>query len=847
MSSSHPRRNVPTGGGSQSRRGKGEDASHLVRFQYAEWGSSLGGTPATSSSSHSTSAPVRRIGGISSADANKIQLAFKLQTFQFVLSPDAVEAGRATPFTNLRDGIQNNKGGRSMRAAAPSNSHAISASAPSIAAAVVQSILGFDSMAKWEHVYAVVVRTQVQQLAGQDCDTSEYVAPHQCPICLEAVPCAPRITPCGHIFCLPCILRALHTQKESNQQRACPMCHSLLVPSMLKRCVFRECRGEATARDGSERTFVLVHRHRLSPLVYSHKDVHLVDAVRNVGSVATQELVVLPRVEEDDSWLYCRYSVATEEFHGLHDIMDRSSLEDRRATHLSSVVCDAQGSPQLNDDDQCELDAISNALETLDRYHLRRSSELNHPHTETVFRDPTSSGSCGGGSTSTKGCADEGDDGNGGHGVATPSSLYDFYMDAEGQQLYLHFVCTKMIHDDCVSRGVPMPTRISCKIVDVEDLQQSEQSRQILKPLAHIPLFGGAQACFADMKSLVSKNTLKLFQEVIDRRMARIQKQKDRAHAEERAAMSVDDAWEQHKAARRQADPVWRTLPPEHARGIFSNVASLSPTMQAFAIPLDDMPSLMDLPQSTASAGSSSGVSRGACGPSDSSVETRQRATKGHCGGQGLGIAVPLTAATLSNLHPERPVKNCWGGTAAASPNALHALPSLEGTCNSQTSEPPSEGRAPQQPVSAAVHLFGRGLSNQQAQAAPVNPSWGGAPFVNRANGAPTSTSPVAAAPSVTVANSTPTAASPPRPPQRRLISADDYEAYAEFNDDEDDVVDEDDVWGGRLRGRHQGKALINDQVRPSDMVGGSNGKVASQKGNPGSVMKVTRGKGKSR
>lgn len=829
------------------RRGKGEDASHLVRFQYTEWASSTGNasgpaaTGATGSSSATPSGHVKRIGGIGAVDAEKIQLAFKLQTFQFILFPDAVDAVSA-----LIVGKGGNMG--QHRGA-------------SAAAATVQSILGFDAVSRWEHVYAVVVRVPKHSLVDTD-ETDVAASPHQCPICLEATPSAPRITPCGHIFCLPCILRALQTQKDRQQPRACPMCHAALVPSMLKRCVFRECSDDGTkVKEGCRRDFVLVHRHRLSPLVYSHQDPHLVDAVRHVTTAAAPsgtaalppaELVVLPRAEEDASWVCCRYCLATEELHGLHDIMDRSALEDRRATHLSSVSRDASGTPVLNDDDQCELDAISSALESLDRYGFRRavpmSSDDLHgsPLARTVpslaaHKDPLSSyGDTASPTPSGNSIALAAQGG----AASTPPTMYDLYMDAEGQQVYLHFVCTKMIHDDCVSRGVPMPTRISCDVIDVEELQQSEQTRQVLKPLAHLPLFGCAKACFADMKPLVSGHTLKLFQEVIDRRWARIQKQRERAKAEDRTAMSVDDAWEKHKAARREADPIWRTLPAEHARGI---VPQLSPTMQAFAIPLDDMPSLMDLPQSTTwSAGSSSGVSRSVGGPSDSSVETRQRATKGHCG--ELGISGPLTAATLSSLPAPGaapPRKSCWGSAPQVTNGAQ--LPTLDGVKDTSSCDQPSAAAATSA-TSAAALLFGKAATHG---APAAKPSWGGTPFVNReaesassvlsTNGTTSNSALVSASVSVKP--------QPKAVPARRLISAEDYDAYLEENHDGDQYDDDDDdAWGGRLRGRHQGKALLADQVRPSDMVGGSSGRVAASKSNHGtSTVKVTQGKGKCR
>lgn len=49
-----------------------------------------------------------------------------------------------------------------------------------------------------------------------------------CPICLD-VPCIPRFTRCGHIYCLPCLLQFFQTSEPSggglgNNWRSCPVC-----------------------------------------------------------------------------------------------------------------------------------------------------------------------------------------------------------------------------------------------------------------------------------------------------------------------------------------------------------------------------------------------------------------------------------------------------------------------------------------------------------------------------------------------------------------------------------------------------------------------------------------------
>jgi hypothetical protein len=72
-----------------------------------------------------------------------------------------------------------------------------------------------DLPVPWENVLQVLASAQTQCSA--------------CPICLEAIPIAPRMSKCGHAFCLPCILRYLDSEdiktgKTSSKWRKCPIC-----------------------------------------------------------------------------------------------------------------------------------------------------------------------------------------------------------------------------------------------------------------------------------------------------------------------------------------------------------------------------------------------------------------------------------------------------------------------------------------------------------------------------------------------------------------------------------------------------------------------------------------------
>eukprot|EP01105_Mastigella_eilhardi_P001500 TRINITY_DN117_c0_g4_i1.p1 TRINITY_DN117_c0_g4~~TRINITY_DN117_c0_g4_i1.p1 ORF type:complete len:198 (+),score=54.86 TRINITY_DN117_c0_g4_i1:32-625(+) len=54
----------------------------------------------------------------------------------------------------------------------------------------------------------------------------------ECNICLDAAS-EPIVTPCGHLFCWPCIYRWLNMGRAPGEQAVCPVCKSAITADML--------------------------------------------------------------------------------------------------------------------------------------------------------------------------------------------------------------------------------------------------------------------------------------------------------------------------------------------------------------------------------------------------------------------------------------------------------------------------------------------------------------------------------------------------------------------------------------------------------------------------------------
>ncbi|EZG09411.1 hypothetical protein H106_01609 [Trichophyton rubrum CBS 735.88] len=111
----------------------------------------------------------------------------------------------------------------------------------------------------WDTVLQVLVSTSSSQSTS-------------CPICL-CVPVAPRMAKCGHIFCLPCLIRFLHTVDDQDappvkkaRWKKCPICWDPVYMSET-RCV-RWYSGQQidTLMEGGDVFLRLVMRHPGSTL-----------------------------------------------------------------------------------------------------------------------------------------------------------------------------------------------------------------------------------------------------------------------------------------------------------------------------------------------------------------------------------------------------------------------------------------------------------------------------------------------------------------------------------------------------------------------------------------------------
>jgi hypothetical protein len=114
-----------------------------------------------------------------------------------------------------------------------------------------------DEHLEWADVLQIIASAESQQTS--------------CPICLSE-PVAPRMAKCGHIFCLPCLLRFMNSavengqEKKQNRWRKCPICEDAVFIAEVRPVRFYAGQESPLPRPGDDVILRLMMRNAKSTL-----------------------------------------------------------------------------------------------------------------------------------------------------------------------------------------------------------------------------------------------------------------------------------------------------------------------------------------------------------------------------------------------------------------------------------------------------------------------------------------------------------------------------------------------------------------------------------------------------
>tara|TARA_B110000208_G_scaffold177923_1_gene225499 strand:+ start:965 stop:2830 length:1866 start_codon:yes stop_codon:yes gene_type:complete len=360
--------------------------------------------------------------------------------------------------------------------------------AAALSEAVRRALVDVDARPDWETVVAV------SELPG-----GRVV--EQCPICLDAPLHAPRCSPCGHVFCSPCVLRYLGTgpTRRVGGELPCPVCKVQLRAADLRPFVAAQsASSEGGGGDGGRRaaaTLILMCRSDATGVVgplrsssSSERDAREDGAVPQHGSVSAR---------------FSRMSWASPAALLTALTHDRSEL-DARSVELASLREQDAWAPSLK--------ASVAAVGALEAVWTGVSGDA---------------GAVSGGAGSSGGGGGDGDG-----ALASPlkgsGSCYLFYQTVSGRRAVLSPFSLRCIREE-FGAGVDAasiaryPRELRAPILDSTDRVLTQEYRRSKPALRHLPLQSHITELELDLTHVLSAKTRK-------RLKSEIRKQRKIAH-----------------------------------------------------------------------------------------------------------------------------------------------------------------------------------------------------------------------------------------------------------------------------------------------------------------------------
>lgn len=430
-----------------------------------------------------------------------------------------------------------------------------------------------------------------------------------CPICLHQ-PVAAKMTRCGHIYCWPCILHFLALSDKPS--RPCPICDSPIRVGDLRSVIALEQRAFVVG-DVIELKLMKRERFSLQP-----------QPVRRINVNHAAQPYMIHYLNPGEDHVFNKLLACTP-----NDILKFTLPEERRELEAQfeaekdcPEACFIQQALELLSERECAMQdllvdtsALTKDLDTLTVGDCggisdigkakavecqgpiltdfekvcdeTASSELND-HSIHVSQDDSQLGISEGTDRSTEyleGAAALPVQ-NSGRPLQHKTVFY-FYQSSDGQAVFLHPINVQMLvrYYGSLEMG---PETVQGRIVEIESLSMSEELRNRMRYLGHVPLSKHFQIVeLAFDHSIVPRIILAEFQDRVDEREKRRQR---RDREEQRRDLEIQRA-EEAKWGRSQRQPIMQMDSHVHFPDFSPSSFEASPFSAAeseHSIPVDD-------------------------------------------------------------------------------------------------------------------------------------------------------------------------------------------------------------------------------------------------------------------
>jgi len=344
--------------------------------------------------------------------------------------------------------------------------------------------LNHANLVKWDAIHSV------------NCLVTDEVT---CPICLSGY-VAPRISKCGHVFCLPCLLRYFHVSVEgkggSNSDILsgrvgvkCPCCFEALYFDDLRRVSFRTIQ---LPTQNTVMKFIRLKRRKTS--FAPNRRITSETSNKNDESCQTSyNNFDIPFEDESDA-IFSRYTQM------------RPTLQMKNI----SIEFDDLKNTQKEIFEESELHTFQQAMSLVKQEENElfslQVSEMKLVNNNGISPIPSED--------------------------SRVDNFYEYYQASDGQLCFLSSFNSRCLQEEY--KGKDQPAEIFGPVVEVESCHFSDEERKKKPFLSHLPLYSDIRIVEINLSRILSRKTKSKFREEHERRIARRRKKKNNEKREDR-------------------------------------------------------------------------------------------------------------------------------------------------------------------------------------------------------------------------------------------------------------------------------------------------------------------------
>ena len=398
-----------------------------------------------------------------------------------------------------------------------------------------------DSLVSWEMIEEVELRT-----CSEDATT--------CPVCLFP-PVAGKMSRCGHVFCWACILHYLALSDDKD--RPCPICHQDINKTDLKSVIVTTRHARNT---GDVVNMTLMKRERNSVFAVpadrnflaDHPQISQggvdADFVKMLTSAPDQvktNIIDRERRELEQQWeeekdqpesCFIQEALKLLEQREVETLLrpqlkpvkppvqpEPAVLPAVESLHISSPEKESLVDPFADEDEKEAEKETEAVVEVRPRNESGVSSSSSEETSEETSEEGVKVTDL---DISTMQPAEP--------SAGQPRQVFYFYQSSDGQPIFLHALNVQMLVkqfgalENC-------PTNIQGRILEKEGAVMSEQLRDRLRYLKHLPITTNFEVAELDLSDLVDKETFEVFRDQVEtRKRKRNRKLKDEKRREKK-------------------------------------------------------------------------------------------------------------------------------------------------------------------------------------------------------------------------------------------------------------------------------------------------------------------------